>query len=903
MAKWGTAFAFALWMTWCPASLSAVDPAPRSDLYGDPLPEGTLARLGTLRWRHCLRYGSGGAKVAFSPDGKLIASQGDIGLRLWDPTTGTQVPWFYPRTGVKAFAFSADGKTLITEGIGPAKPGRNRDPFEMNREICHWEVGTGKLLRRLEITRKCRMGDFPCFSVNGEVFVSNDHDYQAKERKDKVRVWDSTTGQTLFELDGDYASVTVSPDRKTLAIILREGELALHDVATGKRISQLPRVGPFGHHAPAFSPDGKMLISSDTSSLHLWDVASGDKKREIANCRGRIAFSPDGRWLACACPDAIRLWDWPGMKDERRFEDHHDVIYALAFSPDGKQILSGQENIIALWDVATGKQLNDLAAHHGPILRLAFSPDGKALASGGDTNGTAVIWDPDNGRARAQLPGHYLGVRALAFTPDGKLLATGEGINGSDGREAQIRIWNAAEGRLLRQFFGHLSSVHDLAFAPDSKTLASAGWDARVRLWDPATGKRLQQLRGLYTAKTLAFSKGGELLVADHFDGYLTMWQPEIGKKLREFGPNGVRFLHVALLADGTALEIQQGDRRDRTADTEITYWNTGTGQKLRSVRLFPWNDFSPNCLAVSADGKILAVADGDRTIPNVRLWDLELGKPLVRLRGQADMASALSFSSDGRKLAVGSWDTTILLWDVPAARRLGLWSLLATDRAASAQAGRALAADPDGAVPFLKERLRVAQTLEAPYGQTILDLDSNVFATREQATRKLAAAGAATEFALELALQAAPLELQRRVEALLKTLTDARQQEVERLVSDLAGPQADQARQRLEAMGARAVPALRRTHESVDNRGAFKLSHEVRLMTQTVLLQLVEPDNLNLPATPLGALGALAVLEGIGNAPARAALAEIAKGPPESRLAREARAALVRLDDAAKKK
>jgi hypothetical protein len=179
-----------------------------------------------------------------------------------------------------------------------------------------------------------------------------------------------------------------------------------------------------------------------------------------------------------------------------------------------------------------------------------------------------------------------------------------------------------------------------------------------------------------------------------------------------------------------------------------------------------------------------LASGSSDST---VRLWEPITGKELRRLRGHRGLVQALAFSGDGRRLASGGLDTTVLVWDVaglahrpmPANRlsvkeREALWADLAgADAARAYQAMGTLLAHREEGVRFLGERLRPAPAAPArQVARRLADLDSDDFTVREQATAELARFGDAAGPAIRKALAGRPApEARRRLEGLLEVL------------------------------------------------------------------------------------------------------------------------------------
>ncbi|OAI49606.1 hypothetical protein AYO44_06270 [Planctomycetaceae bacterium SCGC AG-212-F19] len=303
---------------------------------------------------------------------------------------------------------------------------------------------------------------------------------------------------------------------------------------------------------------------------------------------------------------------------------HKGWVGAVAFSPDGKTLLSGsavqpgaektwQTPMLNCWDAATGELKWSLGASGDTIAAVAYSPNGKLVATG-SFNGTADLWDPATHKGAGKFlgdqyfgnKGHRGAVMCVAFSADSATLATG-GIDGT------IRFWDTNTEKQKTVIREHKSWVNALVYSPDGTTLASGSSDNTVKLWDAGTLKETASFaERTGEVRSLAFSPDGKTLAV------------------------GIRYGVVRLLDGKTAKE--KANWKAHVSDV--------------------W------AVAFTPDGKTLATGNGDWDRPGeVKLWDVQSLKERAVLKHTGEVL-ALAISADG-KLAAGSWDRTIRLWDL----------------------------------------------------------------------------------------------------------------------------------------------------------------------------------------------------------------------------------------------
>ena len=674
------------------------------------------------------RFGWGAlCDLAVSTNGTFLAAGTGMGVWWYDLTTHQSVSLFETGRGMVSRIALCSGQLWLAvnnsdkEGKGVIKiwdmqrqqciavmeyPARLRDDPPRNdvRNLCFSSSGqwlaasrddsvivdvyeslTGSVQASLELPAEdielCRIDDWPdngfFWDFSGALTFSPDNRrFASSHWADFISVWDITIGERIIRLTGNPEGVhalSFSPCGQFLAAGGVNGTVQVWETTTWQLHQGYPSYGNY-YMDISYAPDGTLRaagISHDQCTVTVWDVARKPKAlytfHEKNYCEAEIYpihFS-NGIHLAFKSDFEVRVKSVGGTEKPATLPWEQGDLHSLVFSPDGKTLCAGYRQFggVVLWDVTTHRPQHVVTEPRCHIVAVySDTATGKFYATGyppGESlyyGNTLNLWEIGQSEPIAELtvPGEPPDRRhGMAYAPTTQLLACGNGTekkddcwDENDPENGAVYVWDVARGQMRHIFRDkHTNRIDYLRFSPDGTRLISTCTDGTNRVWDVMSGEEIGEFP--------------EVFVMPH--GYFdAAYIKSLGKDLREL----THFVPLVFSPCGNLIVGVSG--------ANILVWDIEQCEARMTMLLpltVPDGEY-PNIdpIEISPCGQYVAFGEvwqpGLEKVP-VQLWDIRTGENIAIFLGHPTDIQCLAFSPDNTLLASGSFDHTILLWDL----------------------------------------------------------------------------------------------------------------------------------------------------------------------------------------------------------------------------------------------
>nr|DBA22762.1 TPA: hypothetical protein GDO54_013771 [Pyxicephalus adspersus] len=397
------------------------------------------------------------------------------------------------------------------------------------------------------------------------------------------------------------------------------------------------------------------VVGTSNGSLHILHSNSGEEVRTLySGCDGvsTCAFISDAILCVGSYDGIIEIWNIPDGCRLHRIEAHRRLVTGCCISTDHRQLITCSLDFqLKSWDTSRYSLLSS-TSFPSPLNCVAFHPRGHVVAVG-SWDGKISVVHLENWKRSAVLHG-ISSVRTVSFSMEGSVVVSGS-------LDGWVSLWSWEAQVELSRFRAHSGAALTANFLRHGGYLLTGGEDGKVQVSSGGLGRLYGQAclkNGTSSVLSLALSPNQEMLAVGYHSDSVCVYSVNTGDLVTQCSFSDVAVSSLVWLSNNILVS--------GSSDSLVRVWNISSGEGSCHLTL---SGHERSVMDLALSSKLLASASED---VSVCLWPVEsllVSNPTISpvsvLRGHTAAVTCCSFSSDGKLLATGGQDRSVLCWDV----------------------------------------------------------------------------------------------------------------------------------------------------------------------------------------------------------------------------------------------